>query len=67
MSYMRKGVPMLRKAIFLAIALCAAAYGAAGGRPSSTAEKVRVVRDIPYAPESGKFGLGDCAWNTCRR
>ena len=38
---------MLRKAIFLAIALCAAAANAA------------VMRDIPYAPENGKFGLGD--------
>ena len=38
---------MLRKAIFLTLALCAAAAGAA------------VVRDIPYAPENGKFGLGD--------
>ena len=36
---------MLRKAIFLAIALCAAAANAA------------VMRDIPYAPENGKFGL----------
>ena len=38
---------MLRKAIFLTIALCAAAANAA------------VMRDIPYALENGKFGLGD--------
>jgi len=38
---------MLRKAIFMTIAVCVAAAGAA------------VVRDIPYASENGKFGLGD--------
>ena len=38
---------MLRRTIFLAVALCAVAAEAA------------VVRDIPYAPENGKFGLGD--------
>jgi len=38
---------MLRKAIFLTVAAGAAVAGAA------------VVRDIPYAPENGKFGLGD--------
>ena len=38
---------MLRRAIFLTIAVWAAAAGAA------------VVRDIPYASVNGKFGLGD--------
>ena len=32
---------------------------AAGGRSSSPTEKMWIVRDIPYAPENGKFGLGD--------
>ena len=59
---------MLRKAIFLVIALCAAAWGhaalpvgAENGRAGcpQPAGKMRVVRDIPYAPENGKFGLGD--------
>ena len=40
-------VQMLRKAMFIMIAASSAAAGAA------------VVRDIPYAPENGKFGLGD--------
>ena len=39
---------MLRKAIFLTIAVCMAAMAGAA-----------VVCDIPYAPENGKFGLGD--------
>lgn len=39
---------MLRKAIFLAIAFCSSAVAGAA-----------VVRDIPYAPENGTFGLGD--------
>ena len=38
---------MLRRAIFLTIAVWAAAAGAAA------------VRDIPYASVNGKFGLGD--------
>ena len=59
---------MPRKAIFLAIALCAAAWGhaalpagAENGRAGcpQPAGKMRIVRDIPYAPENGKFGLGD--------
>ena len=39
---------MLRKVIFLTVAVYAAAVASAA-----------VVRDIPYASENGKFGLGD--------
>ena len=38
---------MLRKVMFLMAVACATANGA------------EIVRDIPYAPENGKFGLGD--------
>ena len=59
---------MLRKAIFLAIAVCAAAWGhaalpagAENGRVgcSQPAGKMRIVRDIPYDSSTGRFGLGD--------
>ena len=51
MYYMCKGVPMLRKITFLTVTVCTAVMSAFGAG--------KIVRDIPYAPENGKFGLGD--------